>query len=173
MSSMERECAEKFQAVADAVISEETQAAFEQRSVVPQTSDQFFVRDLFTGNLFHAEEAMTKLVLDSLTTQQRIVDNCLSATLESLIERVVKKVVRKPQKSPKLWKRSLTILDLLPQPPLLLSQNNIIILTRERRLRNTADNTSKPECNGTHPRHEPVGDWQKTTHRYPGQHRGK
>lgn len=40
---------------------------------------------------------MTKLVLETLTTEHKGVKNRLSVALESLIERIVSKVVRVPQ----------------------------------------------------------------------------
>lgn len=94
---MEMERKDTFRAVGDAVISEEKPATMEQGPAVLPTSDQIFLLRAVTGVLVHVEEAMTKLVLETLTTQHKGVDNHLSAALESLKERIVRKVVRSTQ----------------------------------------------------------------------------
>lgn len=94
---MEQDLEKTFHIVTDDVTSEEKPAMLEQGPFAPPTSIQILERDASTGIPLDVEQTMTKLVLKALTSQQKGVDNCLSADPESLIERVVKKVVWSPQ----------------------------------------------------------------------------
>lgn len=85
-----------FHAVADAFVSEDKPATFQQDPVVPSMSDQILVRDVVTGIPFHVEELLTKLVLKIVVAQHKEYDDCLFAALASLIDRVVGKMVSSP-----------------------------------------------------------------------------
>lgn len=94
---MEKTDEDQFHAVADAVVSEDASGTFETRSVTTPTSNQILSCDAITSTPFHIKEAMKTLVLHTLTTQQKGVENRLSAALESLIELTVKKAFRSLQ----------------------------------------------------------------------------
>lgn len=94
---MEMELEDTFHTVVDAVVSEENLETFEQGPVAPLKSDQIIVRYVITGITFHIEEAMTKLVLETLMAQRKRVANLLTAALEPIIDCIVRKVMRSPK----------------------------------------------------------------------------
>lgn len=92
---MERK--EIFHANANAVISEESLATFEEETFVPSTSDQILVRDAITGISFYAEKAMTNMMLETLTAQREAINSRLSTAVESLTEHIVREIVSSQQ----------------------------------------------------------------------------
>lgn len=56
---------------------------------MPPTSGQIIMCDVITGISFHVEEAMTKLVFETVTAQHKRVANCLLVALKPLIEHIV------------------------------------------------------------------------------------
>lgn len=63
---------------------------------MPLTSDQILVHDAATGISFHAQEKMTKLVLDTIKAQEVGADKFLAAALESLVEHILRKLLSSP-----------------------------------------------------------------------------
>lgn len=90
---MEREREDVFYSLADSVVSEEKLGTFEQEPFVPQTGNPILIRDGNTRISSQVEEAMTKLVLSTITAQHERGDKHLSAALETFNERPVRKVV--------------------------------------------------------------------------------
>lgn len=88
---MEQQCEDTFHAVSNAIVSEGIPPNFEQGPVVPPTSRQIVVPDIVSGIHFHAEEAMKKGVLETVTAQHNGTENPLSFALKSLMERIFRK----------------------------------------------------------------------------------
>lgn len=93
----EQEREDTFHTVADANVTEEKHATFKPEPDLPSTSEHILVLDEITGNAFHVEEAMTELVLKTITAQKNRADNRLSAVMESSVDRIFREVVSSPR----------------------------------------------------------------------------
>lgn len=86
-------CKASFRAVSDQIVSEERLTSIETAPVAPLTSEQFLFRDAVAGIPVHIKEAVSNLVLGTLTANQKEIDNRLSPDLETLFIRTVHEVV--------------------------------------------------------------------------------
>lgn len=83
---------ETFHATGDQVLSEERPAYLGAAPVMGLTSDQILVRGAVADILAHFEEALTRLLTDPPTS-----DNRIRSLLEKLICRAVDKAINTPE----------------------------------------------------------------------------
>lgn len=86
-----------FHVFADQVVSEERPENIKSAPVATFNSETLLVRDAVASIPVHVEEAVNKLVLETLTANKKGVNNRLSAALETLGIRTVQKVVNPPE----------------------------------------------------------------------------
>lgn len=104
---MERKHEHTFHTAADAIVSAEEPATFEQRSIALPARDEIVMRGARIDIRFAVEEAMTKFVLKTLTAKHKRVKERLSAALESSIECIVRKIVSLPQAAAEVTKAAI------------------------------------------------------------------
>lgn len=80
----ETECEASFHIFSDQVVLEERPTNIETTPVAPYTSEELLVRAAVTSIPLHAEEALSKLVLKTLTVTQRCRQSCIDS-LKDLI----------------------------------------------------------------------------------------
>lgn len=84
--------ADTFHTVTDVVVSKEIPVNVEQRPVAPSASDQILMYTVIISILFYMNEVKSRLVLVAVTVQHKVVDNRLSAAIESFSKSILRKV---------------------------------------------------------------------------------
>lgn len=89
---MKPEREDTFLVDAHVIVSDGIPAKFKKGSTTPPMSYPALVREATTSIPSHAKEVMSKLVLETVTAQQKGDDHCLVSAQEFLIECIVEKV---------------------------------------------------------------------------------
>lgn len=99
-------------------------------------------------------------MLETLMTQQKGVNNCVSADLVSLIERILKIAVRSRETTAVVAEAVVDNPDSVLQLSPFSSLNNENLLAKERRLKNSTKICRSQNETGSHCRLERVEDWK-------------